>query len=273
MLFTATSTASRTPMALAVVATLLLGGCGGGGRAPAAAPQVLSAQAASIVSPDIVGDGAILWDVYNGVARADSVLPPRVPTGWSFTHPRDPSLAFSYHAGWAAEALTQDRGGNGVEVLRDDGEALWRHHEFVAQTTPRAEYVRDGELKEVLASLGQDDAPIDVLAARAFTGHAGGGDRFSSSTIMANTGTHTVVVHATVTSFPPSGGPFGGLGTAHVRLKVCYAPTSEFDARAIDTFLAIDWQLRVTDDATFFDRDGDGWHDGVDRAPTDPSVN
>jgi len=36
-------------------------------------------------------------------------------------------------------------------------------------------------------------------------------------------------------------------------------------------FLAIDWQMLIGSGSNLFDRDGDGWLDGVDEFPDDPN--
>lgn len=273
MFATARSMRSRLALALVGTAALLLGGCGGGGgSSPAAGGEVRGAQAFSTICPELTGNLAILWDVYNGVTRTDDVLPPAVPSGPTFVHPHDATLAFSHPTGWTPEVIGDGLYSTGVDLMRDDEAALWRQVQTIAQTTPRAEHVRDLELDALLTHLGLEGGPIESLCDNTITGEAGDDLRFSSSTLIFRAGEHTAVVHATVIPFPFTDGPFGGLGTASVRVKVCLAPTAEFDTRALDTFLAIDWQLRTSDDATIFDRDGDGWHDAVDAAPADPDA-
>ncbi|MEO0811820.1 MAG: hypothetical protein AAFY60_03085, partial [Myxococcota bacterium] len=62
-----------------------------------------------------------------------------------------------------------------------------------------------------------------------------------------------------------------GLPTSQVFIRAMTAPSAEFDERAYDTFLAIDWQFLVGESSNLTDRDGDGWLDGVDEFPDDPS--
>lgn len=62
-----------------------------------------------------------------------------------------------------------------------------------------------------------------------------------------------------------------GISTS-VTIKVVVAPTAEFQARALDTFIAIDWQMLLGESANLLDSDGDGWRDGVDAEPKNPLV-
>ena len=91
-----------------------------------------------------------------------------------------------------------------------------------------------------------------------------GGIVISASNIFLRNGDFSAFIVASVTPFP-------GLPNASVNVRLMTAPTEEFPDRLYDTFMAIDWQFLIGDSSNLSDSDGDGWRDGVDAAPNDPT--
>lgn len=239
---------------------LALAGCGGDGTEQSAA------SATSNLCPNVTGTEAILWDLYNGFIRTDvSVLPPPVPVpGGSYTHPAFPLLGFIYPAGWTPTTTSGGFQQVGVDLIRQDQQAIWREDTQIINGMIAARDARDFELQTLLQFLGQAGAQPQVVCVREGSGDAGGGIIVSFSNIMIRVGNHTAVITASVTPLP-------GLPTSNIRTKVVASPTAEFPTRAIDVFLAIDWQMLIGNSSNLFDRDGDGWLDGVDEFPDDPN--
>ena len=225
-----------------------------------------AANATSTICPDVRGAEAILWDLYNGIPRVDtSVLPPDIPpVGGSYSHPAFPLLGFIYPPGWAPQTIAGGIGQVGVNLIRQDNQAIWREESLTVNGVPGVQTVRDTEFQSLLAFLGQQAGQVQTVCENAGQTDAGGGIIVSFSNIMIRVGNSTAVINASVTPFP-------GLPNSSVRVKVVASPTAEFPDRAIDTFLAIDWQMLIGDSSNLFDRDGDGWRDRVDEFPDDPT--
>lgn len=252
----------RDPRAclVGIVVLLVSTGCGGEDSGTRAA------GATSALCADIGGTEAILWDLYNGVPRTDtSVLPPPVPTGGGvYSHPAFPLLGFVYPGGWTPEtANTGAFNEVGVNLIRDDQQAVWREHTQTVNGVPDVRDVRDFELQQVLRFLGQAGAQAQTVCLNEGSGDAGGGIVVSFSNLMIRAGDDTAVISTSVTPFP-------GLPNSSVRAKVVASPSAEFPDRIVDTFLAIDWQMLIGGGGDLFDRDGDGWQDSIDAFPDDP---
>jgi hypothetical protein len=254
--------------ALGLCACLLLcasqSGCGatddggGGGRG-------VAQGAGSALCAGITGGEAIIWDLYNGVIRTDPVLPPAIPApGNLFSHPSAPLLGFFYPPGWTAQTIDGGIHNIGVNLFRDDGLALYRQQLSTVDGVPGPRDVRDQEFTNFVQGFGLANQATTTVCVNEASGDAGGGIIQASSNALVRVGDATVLVAASVTPFP-------GLPNANVTVRVVAAPTAEFSTRAIDTFLAIDFQMLVGDDRNLFDRDGDGWRDGVDEFPDDPT--
>ncbi len=241
---------------------LIISACGGGGGDNARK----SDNTVSTLCPGITGAEAIIWDFYNGIIRTDvDVLPPAVPTGGgSFMHTANPLLSFLYPAGWNATQIGDSIHTVGVDVIRLDMQAVWRELNMSANGAPTALSVRDSVMNELLQFLTLQNAPIQTLCTNEGTTPVGGGITLTYSHILFRASNQTVYIGAAVTPLP-------GLPTSTVRMKVAAAPTDEFKARAIDTFLAIDWQMLIGDSQNLIDSDGDGWHDGIDNFKFDPT--
>lgn len=249
-------------LALAIAA---FGGCGDD---PAVVPGVAGggpATATSTLCEGITGGEAILWDLYNGVPRTDNGLPPAIPSpNQPYGHPSFPALGFFYPTGWTPETIDGGIHDLGVNLLRNDGTAIWRQHTTTVAGTVAARDVRDNELGALMAFFGLNGQAVTAICTNEGTFDAGGGIPVSVSNGLFRVGGQTAVVVSSVTSF-------SGTGSSAVRRQVVSAPTAEFSARAMDTFLAIDFQMIVGDSRNLFDRDGDGWRDGVDEFPDDPA--
>lgn len=238
---------------------IALAGCGDDGQSAASATSNLCAN--------VTGTEAILWDIYNGFIRTDvGVLPPPLPTGGGlYSHPAFPLLGFVYPGGWAPTTTSGGFQQIGVDLIRQDQQAIWREDSVVVNGAPSARDTRDFELQSLLRFLGLGGAQPQVVCVREGSGDVGGGIITSFSNIMIRAGTQTALVRALITPFP-------GLPNSKILVKSVASPTAEFPERAIDTFLAIDWQLLIGDSSNLSDRDNDGWLDGVDAAPDDPNV-
>jgi hypothetical protein len=228
-------------------------------------PGGATGGATSTLCEGLTGGEAILWDLYNGVPRTDPVLPPPLPVpAAQYIHPGYPALGFEHPVGWTAETLFNGIHDIGVNLLRNDGTAIYRQQTTTENGAPSPRDVRDAELTTAMNFFGVDAGQANVVCVNEGSFAAGGGMQVSVSNILVRANNQTFVVIASVT-------PFAGLPNSSIRRQVVASPTIEFSARAIDTFLSIDFQMLVGENANLFDSDGDGWRDGVDEFPLDPT--
>ncbi len=208
------------------------------------------------------GEG-LAWDVYNGVLRTDPVLPPLPPAGPTYTHPAFPLLGFFHPPEYTPFTTNLGIHEFGVDLVRSDGQIVWREYHKNVLGTVSALAVRDGEIQGVLNHLGAT-GDIQVVCAREGVVPDPSGIVFSAANVMFRVGNHTALVLV-------SSAFLQATGSTSTTRKVYVAPTAEFGARAIDTFLAIDWQMNLGDDSGFKDSDGDGWRDSADLEPFNPN--
>ena len=253
----------RTIRTLTVMLIALsLAACGGGGGAGGG--QVGgTAGVGSLLCPGLTGGEGLAWDVYNGVWRTDPVLPPLPPAGPTYTHPASPLLGFSYPPQYTPFTTNFGIQEFGVDLVRNDSRVVWReyHKNVFGQVSALA--IRDGEAQGVLDHLGLGAGGIQTLCAREGVLPNPAGPSFAAANVMFRVGDFTAIVLVNTTFFPST-------GTTGTLRKVYVAPTAEFGARAIDTFLAIDWQMNLGNDAGYKDSDADGWRDSADIEPFNP---
>ncbi len=236
----------------------LAAACGGGGGGTTGQNGAVS-QAGSFLCPDITGLEALAWDVYNGVIRTDPVLPPLPPAGPTYTHPAAPLLGFFHPPEYTPFTTNLGIHEFGVDLVRNDNQVVWREYHRNVFGNVSALAIRDGEVQGVLNHLGANGG-IQTVCAREGVVPDGQGNRFSAANIMFRVGNHTAIVIVRAFFFASTG------STGSLR-KVYLAPTAEFGQRALDTFLAIDWQMNLGNDAGFKDSDQDGWRDSADIEP------
>jgi hypothetical protein len=216
----------------------------------------------SALCDEVTGFEALAWDYYNGVLVTDPVLPPPVPVGASFGHSAFPLLGFSHPADWTATEL-EDASSFGVNLIRNDGQAIWRY--LVASTSPivSAADVRDFEVSVARNEFG--GATPEVVCAREASGEVAPGTGIVTevANVLLKSGDRGYLVAASVTRV-------SGVPTTQAYVRVMSAPAAEFADRLYDRFLALDWQLLVGDPDDG-DRDDDGWLDAFDRFPDDPT--
>ncbi len=249
-------------LAVMVLATLTVSGCGGTGQIP------IGGVGLSVLCPNVTGNEALAWDYYNGQVISFPNGRPPVPTGGVYGHPDFPLLGFTYPANWTPLEV-RDAATQGVTVVRNDNQALWRLVFTTVPGVPDVRQIRDTEIQQVLNFYGFNGTADQIATVCLREGTAeqapGTGIVTTASNIMLRSPGHTMIVAIQVTPFP------AGLGRSSVTIRAMAAPTQEFGNRAFDSFIAIDWQMLVGDDVSS-DRDLDGWLDQFDRAPDDPRV-
>ena len=244
---------------LGMVAALLMTACTGGDSEG----DAISERTTDLCD-GIVGFEALAWEYYNGVPVVDSVLPPPFPDfGGSYSHTDFPLLGFTYPPGWTPFEI-RDASTQGVDLIRDDREAIWRSVSVTVQGIPQQGAVKNAEL-DAARTFFEISAPYSIVCETQATIEQGTGTGIFTTfdNVLVRAGERTVLLTTSVTPLP-------GLPTSSVAVRLLSSATSEFPQRIYDTFMAIDWQMLAggTNDR---DRDRDGWLDEFDMYPDDPN--
>lgn len=224
-----------------------------------------TANLTSQLCPELRGAEALYWDIMNGVPRGD--IPGGVPTiqtpGGTYIHPGVPLLGFTYPAGYTPQTdLTQNA--IGVNVVRNDNQAIWRYTQIATFTPVRSRDVLNAEVNSVLSFLGGTSDQIQVVCFNEGTPPAsslaaGISVEFSNAFIRFNG--FSSVVTASVT--------FTASGLISITIQKTAAPTAQYAAEIMGSFLPINYQLLFTGGGDP-DSDGDGVPDSRDQCPNTP---
>lgn len=193
------------------------------------------AVAQSTQCRDTRGVEALYWDFSNGVIRVDypeTLLIPRFTSAFPYMHPAELLYNFFYPGGWQVETLfDQQTRLTGVNVIRADGQAVWRRINLRLEQNMTAKDVLDVEVPQILAHVGN---PQNVTESCFFNAPDG-----SSASVLLRAGGFVANANAQVFKMP---GLFGGV-TSLVFAQVVVAPAAEYDQVAIDVFFPLTGQL------------------------------
>lgn len=219
----------------------------------------------SQLCPNVRGVQALYWDMNNGVMRGD--IPGGVPTiknpGGYFIHSGYPALGFQLPQGYRAIELSGSST-IGVNVLRNDDNALWRYVTTTVFGITNAEQVLQAELNQMLANLGNPQN-VTVVCSNAGSSQLAPDMQSTTATALVRAGNFTALLAVNVNVLASTGSSFIGI-------QMTLGPTAEYDNLVLDTFLPIGYQLLFIDRETVRDSDGDGVPDGQDREPFDPNI-
>ena len=220
-------------------------------------------NASSQLCNQVTGPKAIYWDLSNGIPRVDlpNGQPPVIDNfGGTFSHPDFPLLGFNYPVGWNPVAL---RGPQtvGVNLVRQDGNGLWRWFSTSVNGLVGARQLRDFEITTMRQNLGLS-ANVTNICVNEGTASPAPGIVQSFSNILISVDGFTALVVANVTNVE-------GLPTTQTNVQVAIGPSAQFDELIFDVYLAIGFQLLYGDRPR--DSDGDGVIDLRDNFPNDPT--
>ncbi|WP_020532959.1 hypothetical protein [Flexithrix dorotheae] len=226
-------------------------------------PNVQTAN--SQLCNEVVGPKAIYWDISNGIPRTDlpNGLPPVVNNiGGTFSHPDFPLLGFNYPVGWNPVAL-RGPGTVGVNLVRQDGNGLWRWFSTPVNGFVGARQLRDFEITQMKQNLGLSNNVTTVCVNEGSVNTTPGIiQSFSNILITADGFTALIAANTTnVESLPNS---------TFTNVQVAIGPSATFDELIFDVYLAIGFQLLYGGEKER-DSDGDGTIDALDRFPNDPT--
>jgi len=220
----------------------------------------------SQICPNIQGVRAVYWDYAHGLPTGLTQIPTIANPSGTFIHSQYPGLGFTIPQGYSAnEIIIQETATLGVNVIRNDNQAIWRY-------LPTSTFFGDVGVNDILAFeinamfefLNFNGTP-QVLCTTTQEGTIGGGFQNKFGARLLQFGDFTALVWSN-TLYEPT------LNTTFTSLSVSAAPTAEFDKEALEVFMAISFELLVINDGVR-DSDADGFPDNVDRFPFDPTRN
>ena len=226
------------------------------------------AQLANMTSQlcnNLRGVQAMYWDMNNGVLRGD--IPGGVPTiknpGAYFIHSGYPALGFQMPQGYRAIELS---GSNtiGVNVLRNDDNALWRYVTTTFFGITNADQVLQVELNQMLANLGNPQN-VTIVCSNAGGSQLAPDMQSTTATALVRAGNFTAILAVNVNVLASTGSSFIGI-------QMTLGPTAEYDRLVLDAFLPIGYQLLFINRERVQDSDNDGVPDDRDRAPFNPNI-
>ncbi|HEV7732405.1 MAG TPA: hypothetical protein VGR62_09610 [Candidatus Binatia bacterium] len=232
-------------------AAALGGTCAGGGGSPVDT---------SSICPGITGGLAAYWDWLNGVFHPLAQIPTAGGLWPPYQHPGYPLLGFRYPPDWTPSTIAAEPT-LGVNLLRNDGAALWREVGTWGDVSVGPRAWRDGEINAVLEYLG-NPGPVTTICVNEETAPVAAGVTAAGSNIVLTAGNFTIIIKATTTAVE-------GLGGGQILANTIFGPTAEFGQLSFDVFLPIHFQLFIGSSTQ--DSDFDGVPDGQDNFPNDPT--
>ncbi len=215
----------------------------------------------SQICDQVTGMEAIYWDIMNGVPRGD--IPGGIPTikslGGTYINPYHPLLGFPYPSGY--QPFTDNtQGAIGVNLIRQDNQAIWRYTLISISGTASAQQVVNNEISNLQQFMGTN-ATVQTVCANQSSNVPGSGILQNSVSRFIRFGNFSATVNVSVTSTS---------GISQLAIAVSSSPTNQFPGEIQNTFLPIAWELLFTNGTTK-DTDGDGYPDSIDKFPLDPS--
>ena len=253
-------------LAMAGLAVLLTacGAAGGGGLAGGSPNPDAFAGATSQTCANVSGVPALYWDYSVGVIRVDYPETVRfVPyLGLPFIHEEQPLYTFTVPPGWDVVKLLDPAVQlTGANVVRGDGNAAWRRLNLTLGGFVGANAIVAQELNMMAANLGAT-GPFDV---RCTVNAVDPGTGAESAARLVEVDGFTANLN--VQTFPS---PLLG-GTTTVFIQLAVAPTSQYDATAVNVFFPLNGQLTPGGGSSPQCSDGvDNDGDGETDFPDDP---
>nr|WP_321232343.1 hypothetical protein [uncultured Psychroserpens sp.] len=213
---------------------------------------------------NIFGLKAVYWDGSHSQPTPLAQIPTIVNPGQQFIHSQYPALGFTMPQGYTAiELWDPQTSALGVNVVRDDGNVVWRYIPSAPlQGQVAIADIVDFEINQIKAVHGVTEIGTIICDEDFQSNEFGFPTSFSSRLVTFGNFTAQLIVQ---THFMPS------LGNTFMSVTLASGPSAEFDGLVMETYLPLHWQLLVISDDVR-DSDLDGTPDNQDAAPFNPNV-
>lgn len=212
------------------------------------------------------GPAAAYWNMANGIFLPLPEFPIIKNSGGRVTHNLQPLLSLEYPQGYAGSQITDSQTATlGLDILRNDNAVFFR---WIPNSSVFGlsdfDAIMAREINTMFSVYGHSQG-FEVICSRNES------QQFESLLVNFNArllrfGDFTGLVWVRSVLVP-------GLGSVNSAIQISAAPTAEFDARTLDTFLPFNFQLHVRPDGGgFIDEDGDGSPAHLDPDDNDPNV-
>ncbi|GAB5476372.1 MAG: hypothetical protein Mars2KO_44710 [Maribacter sp.] len=214
------------------------------------------------------GPAAAYWNMSNGVFLPLPEFPIIKNPGGRITNDQQPLLSLSYPVGYRGfQIIDAQTATLGLDILRNDNAVFFR---WVPVSTSFGltdfDQIIAREINTMFAVLGYDPNNGFEAECRRSVNQPFEGLLVNFNARLLRFGNFTAIVWVRSILVP-------GLGSVNSAIQIAAAPTAEFDARTLDTFLPFNFQLHVRPDGGgFVDNDGDGSPAHLDPDDNDPNV-
>jgi len=212
---------------------------------------------------NVSGATAAYWDLSHSLPVPLPEVPLVQNPGQQFIHSQLPYIGFVMPQGFTGFEITDPATATlGVNVFRNDNNVLWRY--VPTSQTPGVVDVNNviaNEINALFNFYGFNGTP-NVMCSTPPTDASFGGIQRVFTARLLQFGNMTAQIYV-ITTY--------AAGSTFASISVSAAPTAEFDAQIVNTFLPISWQLLVGPER-IQDSDGDGNPDVTDPDPTNPNV-
>ena len=214
------------------------------------------------------GAGAAYWNMSNGIFVPLNKVPIIENPGGRVSFNEQPLLSLEYSVGYTGTGIRDSQNFPiGIDIKRLDKKVFYRW-------IPNVSFVGVSDFNQIIAQ------EINTMFAEVGYNPSNGFDPICSRNESQNFEGMLVNFNGRVIQFGEFTGivwvrsmVVPGLGTVNSAIQISAAPSVEFDARTLDTFLPFNFQLYVRPDGEgFIDNDRDGSPAHLDPDDNDPNV-
>jgi len=217
---------------------------------------------------DYAGPGAAYWNMANGIFLPLDQVPIIENPGGRVSFAEQPLLSLEYPQGFTGNGIRDAQNFPiGIDIKRSDNKVFFRW-------IPNVSFVGISDFNQIIAQeINSMFAQVGYDPGNGFEPICSRNENQNFESLLFNFngrviqfGEFTGIVWVRSVIVP-------GLETVNSAVQIAAAPSAEFDARTLDTFLPFNFQLYVRPDGGgFVDNDGDGSPAHLDPDDNNPNV-